>query len=191
MFSAIPGNRVGNTVGLIQFAPRRRVDQSAETVETQPRQSVVERVGRNSSDPCVSGDIDHSGIKIRTGNVIVIVIETQVVGQPAFAVHPPSSGVQSLRTAAAIERWKYSDRIAGRARPAQPEIHIVLISPTATSTTAAPSRTSNLQPPSRRRAEVVDQPKVHRVRSAGPRSDNVKILSRSSRGDVRQRNILQ
>src|SRR5579864_861953 len=110
--------------------------------------------------------------------MIVVVIHTQIVGRPTFAVDPAGAGIQALRAVAAGQRWKGIHNAARTARPVQAEIEIVLRAP---ASPATPSATSDDDWPAssgaRGGAEVVDQAEHHGIGAAVRRSHVVEILA--------------
>src|SRR5881296_1167259 len=95
VFSAIPRNSLRDRVGLIQFAPRRRVIQPAERSEADSRESPVKGIIRNPADPGTtrSGNVQDVRIEVGRGNMIVVVVHAESVCHAALTVGPPRAGV--------------------------------------------------------------------------------------------------
>ena len=100
VFSAIPRNSLRDRVGLIQFAPRRRVIQPAERSEADSRESPVKGIIRNPADPGTtrSGNVQDVRIEVGRGNMIVVVVHAESVCHAALTVGPPRAGVEPLRS---------------------------------------------------------------------------------------------
>src|SRR5882724_3703784 len=123
--------------------------------------------------------------------MIVVVVHAENICDPALAVGPPRAGVQPLRSRSPSERRKLIHDVVRAARPVQPEIDIVLRPPSAAASSPTASSAERTEPWAVACAEIVDQPKDHRVRTTRRGRYVVKILTGSCRPDVRQRDVVQ
>ena len=87
------------SIGLIEFAARRRVIEAAERGEADTWQAPIEWSSGNPVDSRATGarDIEDIGIEIRSGNVIVVIADAENIREAVFAVSPTGAGVQALR----------------------------------------------------------------------------------------------
>src|SRR5690242_17428987 len=173
----IPGNGVGERISLVEFAPRRRVAaQAAKRSEADSRQAIVKRVCGNSGDAGEAVNICYARVEICRGRVIVVVIHTQIVGRPAFAVDPAGAGIQALSTVATGQGRKRIHNAARTARPVQAEIEIVLRAAASPATPAAPDDDWPASSGARGGAEVVDRAEYHGIGAAVRRSHVMEVL---------------
>src|SRR5580692_8560723 len=105
VLSTIPGNGVGEGVGLVEFTARHGVVQTTKRGEADSRQSPVKGVVRNAANACTARTsyILHVRIEVGRGDVIVVVVKTQNICGAAFAISPASGGVQPLRGRAPVQ----------------------------------------------------------------------------------------
>ena len=188
VFAAIPGERVGNCVGLIEFAARRGIGEAAERVEADAGDAEVERIGGDAGDSGEAGDVGVVGVEIRCRNVIVIVGEAKNVGAAAVAVGPAGVGLQTLRVGVAGERRKWIHESGIVARIVEAEVDVVLRAATAAAATATATSAAST-PPKRPAgiAEIVDEAQADRVGVAVVVGDVVKVLRRGV--EIGQRDV--
>src|SRR5215475_8302652 len=106
MLTVVPGDGVGNCVGLVEFAAWRGIDESCKTGEANAWQAISEGIATDAHDARIASHIQNARVEIRRRNVTVVVDEAQIVGHPAASVDPARAGVESLRARAAVERRK-------------------------------------------------------------------------------------
>ena len=183
MFAAIPGERVGNVIRLVELATRSRIGEPAERGKADAGDTEVERVGGNAGDPREAGDVDVVRVEIRSRNVIVIVGEAKNVGAAAVAVGPAGAGLQALRVCVAGERWKRIHKPGVIARIVETKVDVVLRAATATAaatSTAAEQTVGGI-------TKIVNEPKADRVGVAVVVGDVVKVLRRGV--EIGQRDV--
>src|SRR5438093_11000561 len=141
VFSAIPRNSLRDRVGLIQFAPRRRVIQPAERSEADSRESPVKGIIRNPADPRTtrSGNVQDVRIEVGRGNMIVVVVHAERVCHAALTVGPPRAGVEPLRSRSPRGGGERIDDIVRTARPVQSRIDVVLRATSASAASTTPA----------------------------------------------------
>ncbi len=103
VFAAIPGKRVGNSVGLVEFAARRGIGKTPEGGETDAGEAEVERIGGHTFNSRETRDVGRIRVKVRGRYVIVVVVEAQNVGAAAVTVGPAGARVKPLRVGAALK----------------------------------------------------------------------------------------
>src|SRR6266481_9790248 len=115
--------------------------------------------------------------------MIVVVVHAENVCDSAFPVGPPCAGVQPLRVCSSGQRRKRIHDVARAARPVQPEIDIVLRTPSASAATITSTASDDDRTESGTAAcpEVVDQPENHRIGAARSGSYVMKVLPGSRR----------
>ena len=126
VFAVIPNNGVGHGIGLVEFAPRRRIAQAGKGRKVDSRNAPIKWICGDAANLREGGDIRDGRIQIGRRNMVVVVVEAQVIRGAPFAVDPARIGVQALRAGSAGERRKWADDIAGRLRPAHAHIEVVL-----------------------------------------------------------------
>ena len=110
--------------------------------------------------------------------MIVVIVESQIVRQPSFAVYPSSAGIQSLRAVSPVQRRKYANRVRRSARPIQPEVNVVQVAPPVSPapTYSAAGSDLKVRKGTCARTKIVNQAQVDRVGGARARSHIMKIL---------------
>jgi len=162
-----PAHGVRNGVSLIQLSPRCGIVEPRKGSEADTGQAPIKRICGHAADPRIARNIQHRRVQICRGDMVVVVVESQVIHDQSLTVIPAGVGIQTLSPGPTGKRRKRIDDLVGRARPAQAKVEVVHLPAPASSLSAAASPAASLlHSLSRNGAKVVNEPHTHGVRIA-------------------------